>query len=215
MTLLVVSADLSAGRKLADRCRAESIKIDLRQRYYDQTVTRGPNRPVALSEHWERAQNFWGDYEDVNRRLCPDDPVYSVTRAGTAPATTADFWGVQSAAAGQYRILESVVQGEGTATVINRWQVQRTTGLVAGGAAITPEKFNPFSPAAAGTAASGGTTALTGAPVITHAFNAFSGSDRWLPAPGAEVYADSGKNIVCRPASGAGTASGYVIFEEM
>lgn len=213
--ILVTSVDLSAGRKAADACAAEVIKREMRARYWDQTQRRAPRKPLDLAVAWERAQNFWGEYETVNRRLCPDDPVYTVTRAGTAPATTADFWGIQAANAGQYRILESVVQGEGTATVINRWQIQRTTGAVAGGVGITPEKANPFSPAAAGTAASGGTTALTGAPIITHAFNAFSGSDRWLPAPGAEIYANSGGNVVLRPASGAGTASGFVVFEEM
>jgi len=212
--IVAVSERLTAERVACDTARADALKIRLREWYYRTTVESGPNRPVPIAEHWERAVNFWGEYEGVNRRLCPDDPVYSVTRAGTAPATTADFWGYISPAAGQTCIYESVCQGEGTATVVNRWQVQRTTGLFAGGVTITPEKANPFSIAAQGTAESGGTTALTGAPIVTHAFNAFSGSDRWLAPPGGEIYCNSGGAVVCRPASGAGTASGYVWFEE-
>ena len=194
-----------------DKRRAESIKVAMRERYARATL--GPVTDYART--LERALNFWGDYENVNRRLCPDDPVYSVSRAGTAPATTADFWGYISAVAGQCRILESCVQGEATASTVNRWQVQRTTGLFAGGVTITAEKFNSRSPAALGTSESGGTTALTGNPLITHAFNAFGGADRWVALPGEELYMVNGEAIVCRPASGAGTCTGYVVFEEL
>jgi hypothetical protein len=212
--IMAMHPELSEARKMRDqargRCRTEPMRD-----WYKKTTTPRQGQPLEdISVLYERAVIFWGDYERVLRKVNPDDPVYTVTRAGTAPATTADFWGYQASVAGQCFLLESVCQGEGTATVVNRWAVQRTTGLVAGGAAITPEKVNSFSAAAVGTAASGGTTALTGQALLYHAYNAFSGSDRWLPAPGEELEWHSGGNLVCRPASGAGTASGYIFVQE-
>jgi hypothetical protein len=212
--IMAVHPELTEARRIRDRARGKCRTADMLEHYKRSTTPpRGKENP-PLDVMFERAVIFWSDYEHVLRKTCPDDPVYTVTRAGTAPATTADFWGVQASVAGQSFLLESVVQGEGTATVINRWQVQRTTGLFAGGVAITAEKVNTFSAAMVGTAESGGTTALTGNPLITHAFNAFSGSDRWLPAPGEELEWHSGAGVVCRPASGAGTASGYIFIQE-
>lgn len=211
--IMAIHPELSEARRMRDRARGRCRTEDMRDWYKKTTVARDA-KPEPIETLYERAVIFWSDYERVLRKTCPDDPVYTVTRAGTAPATTADFWGCQASVAGQSFLLESVCQGEGTATVINRWAVQRTTGTFAGGVAITASAVNTFSAAMVGTAESGGTTALTGNPLLYHAFNAFSGSDRWLPAPGEEIEWHSGGGVVCRPASGAGTASGYIFIQE-
>ncbi len=192
---------------------AERIKQAMRRRYAE-AVRAIRNEPYAQA--LDRARNFWGEYELVNRRLIPEDPVYYATRGAAALSTSADFWTLTSSATGQVRLLESALFGEATASAVVRFAVQRSTG----GATPTnqtPEKANTRSPAAASTFATAWTTqpTLAGTPLFWHTFNAFGGSDREVPTPGAEIYLVDGEQLSGRSASGTSTCTGFICFEEL
>jgi hypothetical protein len=162
-----------------------------------------------------RSSEFWQRYELVNRILDPDDPVYSIINAGTALSTTGDNLAFQAAAAGQGRILELIIGGEATASAVNRVSVQRAGTTITANSAITPEKFNSRSPAAAGTYGKAGTQALVGNPMLSLGFNAFGGFIRWVAAPGEEIYYVNSEIISMRSASGTSAVSSTGIFEEL
>ncbi len=192
---------------------AEDKKLDLRAWY--ETAC-----PVIRDEPFEvmlrRSDEFWGEYEDINRLWLPVDPVYSGTRTGITLATTADAWTLSAAAAGQDRVLESFVGGEATVSTVVRVAVQLSTG----GATPTnqtPEKFNTRSPAAASTFAITWTTqpTLSGVAALFHAFNAFGGTDRWVPQPGAEIYLVNAEKVSARSQAGIPVVSTHVIWEEL
>ena len=174
---------------------------------------RSPSR--CVEEARERSAKAWSMYEQVNRDYCPDDPVYSIIKAGTALSTTADALTFQAASAGQARILELIIGGEATSSAVNRVTIGRAGSSITGNAAATPEKFNSRSPAAAGTYGSTGTQALVGNPMLSLAFNAFGGFIRWVAAPGEELYYVNSEVISMRSASGTSTCSSTGIFEEL
>lgn len=169
----------------------------------------------TLEEARERSAKAWAMYEQVNRDYCPDDPVYSIINAGTALSTTADNLTFQAASAGQARILELIIGGEATASAVNRIAVSRAGTSITSNTAITPEKFNSRSPAAAGTYGKAGTQSLVGNPMLTLAFNAFGGFLRWVAAPGEEIYYVNSEVVSMRSSSGTSTVSSTGIFEEL
>jgi hypothetical protein len=159
---------------------------------------------------------MWSEYEAINRRLIPEDPVYSGTRSGVALSTSADHFTYTSAASGQARLLEVSIGGEATASAVAR------VGIYNSSSGTTPtnqtmEKFSTRSPAAAGTYATAWSTAptLNSNPVLWMTFNAFGGGDKWVAQPGAELYVVNGEKVSCRSASGTSTVSSHVIVEEM
>jgi hypothetical protein len=174
---------------------------------------RSPSR--CYLEAVDRSHKLWTEYEKVNRDFCPDDPVFSIVNAGVALSTTADLLSTQAAAAGQNRILEIIIGGEATASAVNRVSVQRSGTTFTSNTAITPEKFNSRSPAAAGVYGKASTQALVGNPMLSLAFNAFGGFLRWVAAPGEELYGVNSEIISVRSASGISSVSGTVIFEEL
>lgn len=188
------------------------IKKELRKQEWLREL-RCPSRCVA--EAIERSRKLWTQYEQVNRDLCPDDPVYSIINAGTALSTTADNLTFQAASAGQGRILELIIGGEATSSAVNRVAVQRAGTSITSNTAITPEKFNTRSPAAAGTYGKAGTQALVGNPMLSIGFNAFGGFIRWVAGPGEEMYFVNSEVISVRSASGTSTVSSTGIFEEL
>lgn len=191
---------------------AEPIKRELRRQEWLRECTR-PSR--CIDEAHERSWNLWTQYEQVNRDLCPDDPVYSIVNAGTALSTTADNLTFQAGSASQGRILEIIIGGEGTASAVNRISIQRAGTSITSNTAITPEKFNSRSPAAAGTYGKAGTQSLVGIPMISFAFNAFGGFIRWVAGPGEEMYYASSEVISMRSASGTSIVSTTGVFEEL
>lgn len=193
-------------------CPADAIKKALRVENFTREA-RAPSR--CYEEAVERAKKFWPMYEQVNRDYCPDDPVYSNVKAGTALSTTADLLFGKAAAAGQFRILELIIGGEATASAVNRIGVGQTAATLASNANVTPEKFNTRSPAAAGTYGNANTGALTAGWMLVLAFNAFGGFIRWVAAPGEEMYAVNAEVISVRSLSGTSTVSGTMIFEEL
>lgn len=169
----------------------------------------------CYEEAVEQALEFWAEYEQVNRDYCPDDPVYSIINSGTALSTTADNLTFQAASAGQGRILEIIIGGESTTSTVNRVAVQRAGTSITGNSAITPEKFNSRSPAAAGTYGKAGTQALSGNPAFSLAVNSFGGVIPWKAAPGEEVYYVNSEVVSIRSLSGTATVSSTGIFEEL
>lgn len=169
----------------------------------------------CYAEAIERSRKLWTAYEQVNRDLCPDDPVYSIVNAGATLSTTADLLSTQAAAAGQNRILEIIIGGEATASAVNRVSIQRSGTSFTSNTAITPEKFNTRSPAAAGVYGKASTQALVGNPMLTLGFNAFGGFIRWVAAPGEEIYGMNSEIVSARSASGTSLVSGTIIFEEL
>jgi hypothetical protein len=191
-----------------------AIKLALRRKYLAAHLAK-PARGYA--EATDRARKFWPQYEQVNRDYCPDDPTYSTTRSGAAFSTTADFLHFKAPASGQIRILEILVGGEAAASAVNRCAFQRNNATLAGASAITPEKFNSLSSAAAGTYGSGNTSAILAASTYFHVWpiNAFAGFIDWKAPPGMEMYLQSGEVAGLRSLSGTSTFSGTIIFEEL
>ena len=190
----------------------DTIKEELRKQNWIKEL-RSPSR--SYQEALDRSFAMWTEYENVNRDFCPDDPVYSIINAGTALSTTADNLTFQAAAAGQGRILEIIFGGEATTSAVNRVAVQRAGTSITGNTAITPEKFNSRSPAAAGTYGKAGTQALAGNPMLSLAFNAFGGFLRWVAGPGEELYFVNSEVISIRSASGTSVISSTGVFEEL
>ena len=192
---------------------AEQIKIDMRYEYATCIAeTHGEPREIFLS----RSRSFWEEYEEVNRIWLPEDPVYTGSRAGITPNTANDNWTLSSASAGQDRVLESYVGGEATASTVTRIAVQRSTGNTTP-TNQTPEKMNTRSPAAASTFATAWTTqgTLSGVAILFHAFNAFGGTDRWVPQPGEEIYLVNAEILSNRSASGTPVTSYHAVWEEL
>lgn len=190
---------------------AEGQKLALRSEHYLQ-------RPRCYDEAFEQAMKFYERYEQVNRDFLPDDPVYSVVRAGIALATTTDLATFIAAAAAQVRFIEIMIGGEqGTSSVVRWSALQRSTGGVTGGGAVTAEKFNTRSPAATTvTNTTWGTQpTLSGNPMLSLAFNAFGGFIDWKAAPGEEIYIVNSEQISSRPAVGTAAVSATFIFEEL
>lgn len=201
------------------RCaEAELLKVALRWKYWaaESRLDRARFDQFDYAAQRARSWEMWAEYEEINRRLIPEDPVYSGTRGGVALSTTADLWTYTSAATGQARLLEVSIQGEAAASAVNR------AGLYLSTSGATPtnqtmEKFSSRSPAAAGTFATAWTTqpTLNTNPLLWFAFNAFGGGDKWVAQPGAEVYLVNGEKTSQRSATGTSTVSGHVIVEEM
>lgn len=188
-----------------------AYKDKLRKEY----AMRAPARSYA--EAMDRAREFWPVYEQVNRDYLPDDPVYSITRPGAAMSLTADHLHLKAAAAGELRILEVILGGEGTASAVNRIALQRNNATLAGATAQTPEKFNLKSGAATGTYGSGNTSAILTASTYLYlwAINAFGGFADWKPPPGAEPILNDGAVAGIRSLAGTSVFSSTVIFEEL
>lgn len=193
-------------------CFANEMKRAIQLKNFLNEV-KSPSR--CVQEALDRSRETWEMYEQVNRDYCPEDPVYSIVNAGTALSTTADALTMKSASAGQGRILELIIGGEATSSAVNRVGVGQLNATLASNSAITPEKFNSRSPAAAGTYGKANTSALLAGWMQVWAFNAFGGFIRWVAAPGEEMYAVNGEVIGMRSISGTSTCSSTMIFEEL
>ena len=192
---------------------AEKLKIVLRTGYA-QAVRQAYNE--SRERFLSRSHDFWQSYEALNRLWLPEDPVYSGSRAGITLATTTDLWTLTVAAAAQVRVLESYLGGEATASTVLRFAVQiSTSGTTPTNQ--TPSLFNSRSPAASSLFRTAWTTqpTLSGNPLLFHAFNAFGGTDRWVPQPGEEIYLVNGEQLSGRSASGIPIVSGHLIWEEL
>jgi hypothetical protein len=200
---------------------AEAIKQDMRRKY-----SRLTRKPDTFEDMQRRAEDFWAEYEEVNRHYVPEDPVFSKVTTGLTVATTNDIWEIGAASAGQCRIIESFVAGEATASTVARITIARvnTQGTGTAPTTYTPEKFNTRSPAAASTVygavnaqVAWGTAqpALSANPLVAHVYNSLGGSDRWVAQPGEELYLVNAEFCTLRAAVAAGITSAYVVFEEL
>lgn len=193
-------------------CKIVAMKRSLQESNFISEMSK-PSR--CLEEALERSRSFWPKYEQINRDYCPEDPVYSIINAGTALSTTADNLTFQASASGQARILELILGGEAAAAAVARVFISRAGTSITANSAITPEKFNSRSPAAAGVYGKAGTQALVGNPLLVLAFNAFGGFIRWVAAPGEELHYVNSEVISMRSNSGTSTISSTGIFEEL
>ena len=215
LNLAQLEFDLKAIKK-NNRQFAIEISNDLKEKWRAQYF-KNENRLSGLDidSVKNRSQAFWQRYELLNRVFDPSDPVYSIINAGATLSTTADLLTCQAASAGQGRILEIIIGGEATASAVNRISVQRAGTSITTNTAITPEKFNSRSPAAAGTYGKAGTQALVGNPMLSIGLNCFGGMIRWVAAPAEELYYVNSEVISLRSASGTSLVSATVIFEEL
>lgn len=215
----IAAASCPKHEDYALRCaEAELLKVALRWKYWaaEARLDRARFSEYDLAAQRARSTEMWAEYEEINRRLIPEDPVYSGVRAGVALSTTADLWTYTAGATGQARALEVSIGGEATASAVNR------VGLYNSTSGATPtnqtlEKFSTRSPAAVGTFATTWTTqpTLNANAVLLFAFNAFGGGDKWIAQPGAELYVVNSEKISLRSASGTSTVSSHLIIEEM
>lgn len=189
-----------------------ALKIELRRKAWIGELL-SPSR--TLGEAMERSRKLWTEYEQINRDYCPDDPVYSIINAAVALSTSADTLTFQAGASGQGRVIELIIGGEATSSAVNRVSVQRAGTSITGNSALTPEKWNSRSPAAAGTYGKSGTQSLSGNPMMSLSFNAFGGLIRWVAQPGEEIYYVNSEVVSVRSASGTSTVSMTGIFEEL
>jgi hypothetical protein len=155
--------------------------------------------------------------------------VYNKPFTGVTLNTTNSVWQILPTATNMSRVLESYVGGEATTSTVLRAAVARQNAAGTGTVptAYTPNKLNPVSGAATSTVY-GALAALVAwatlqetllDPLVLHAFNAFGGTDRWVPQPGEEIYM-GGTGVTTtgcslRSLSGIPVVSGHVIFEEM
>jgi hypothetical protein len=154
--------------------------------------------------------------------------VYQKPFTGVTLNTTNSVFMLRPSASIQFRVLEDYVGGEATTSTVLRAGMARISADGSGTAptTYTAQKLNPLSQAAA-TVVYGGLSALVafgttqetlGDPLVVHAFNAFGGTDRWVPQPGEEIYGTGavGTNAISlRSLSGTPVVSGHVIFEEL
>ncbi len=215
LNLAQLEFDLKAIKK-NNRQFAIEISNDLKEKWRAQYF-KNENRLSGLDIDAvkNRSESFWQRYELLNRVFDPSDPVYSIINAGATLSITADLLSVQAAAAGQGRILEIIIGGEATTSAVNRISVQRAGTTYTANTAITPEKFNSRSPAAAGVYGKASTQTLVGNPILSLALNAFGGMIRWVAAPGEEIYYVNSEIVSMRSASGTSVVSATVIFEEL
>jgi hypothetical protein len=176
-------------------------------------------RARCYAEAVEQATRFYELYERVNRDFLPDDPVYSVTRAGITPVGGNDYWTFLAVASRQYRFLEVIIGGEGTVSAAARAAIGISTAGTTSGGAQTPEKFNVNS----GTSLFGTTSIVTTwsaqptAPTnwaLVWGFNSFGGFIDWKAAPGEE-YQIFNQQVSFRNLAGTGVLSVTAIWEEL
>jgi len=177
------------------------------------------HQPRGYAEAMDQAREFWLAYEQLNRLYCPDDPVYSVSRAGITPTAGNDYFTFINNASRKARVLEVIIGSEGTASAAARAVWQRSTGGTTGASAITPEKFDQLSPAS-GVFANIWTAwtaqpTLSGNPTLTWGWNAFGGFIDWKAAPGEEIVLGSSEQNSFRNSAGTAVLSVTVIFEEL
>ena len=160
---------------------------------------------------------FWQEYEAYNVAHLPEDPAYTGTRLSVAEAASEDLWTLTGASNTQFRILESYIAGEVTASDIATFHLNVSTSGTTPTEG-TENKLNTRSPTASALFRTEWSTEPTaGTATIVHSFNAFGGADRWVPQPGAELYSVNAEQISCRNNEGAAapTCSAHVIWEEL
>jgi hypothetical protein len=109
-------------------------------------------------------------------------PNYKITRASTALSTTNDLLTLIAAANRRAKVVAIHIGGMGTASAANSLIVQKSTGGVTGGGAITPQPTIADSPAATTVVNTtwGTQPTLAAAPLLRLPVNANGGAFRWV-----------------------------------
>lgn len=190
----------------------EAYKAELRKQH-------AAYRARTYDEAVERAVRFYERYEMLNRNYAPDDPVYSVARAGITPVAGSDYMTFLAVPSRQWRLLEVIIGSEGTASAAARAAIGRSTGGATSGGAVTPEKFNSSSGTSLFSTTSIVTTWTTQPTAPTNwelvfSWNAFGGFVDWKAAPGEELYYLN-EQVSFRNLAGVAVLSVNAIWEEL
>jgi len=142
--------------------------------------------------------------------------MFKVTRASTALSTTNDLMTITCAASRRIKIVAISVGAMGTASAANSIMVQRSTGGVTAGGAITPERTVTDSVAASavisttwGTQPTLSLTPLTRIPV-----NANGGVFRFVYTIGHEIELRNSEQLSLRSETGTSNVVITVEWEE-
>ena len=142
--------------------------------------------------------------------------TYTVSRNNVTPVVTNDLMTLIAPANKAIRIKRIRVSGEAGASTVMRTVLQRSTGGVTPGGALTPEKANTSDPAASSVIDTtwGTQPTLSGAPIYNEGWNAFGvGFD--LTLDGREIYLVNSEQLSIRNTVGTGVLDIEVEFEEL
>lgn len=141
---------------------------------------------------------------------------YTVSRKGVTPTVGNDLMTIIAPANKMIRVKRIRATGEATASTAMRTIIQRSTGGVTPGGALTPEKTNTSDPAASSTINTtwGTQPTLSGSPLYNEGWNAFGGGFD-LTLDGRELYLVNSEQLSIRADVGTGAMSLDVELEEL
>lgn len=141
--------------------------------------------------------------------------LYTVSRSNVTPSVGNDLITVISPANRRIRVVEVSVSGLHTSSAAQEVSVARSTAGTTPGGAITPDKVETDSIAAASTTATTWAVQPTiGTNPLKLGFNALGGAYRWVARSGTEITARNADNISVRAAVGTNPMSVHITFEE-
>lgn len=142
--------------------------------------------------------------------------AYTVTRKNVTPTVGNDLMTIIAPANKIIRLKRIRASGEATASTVMRTIIQRSTGGVTGGGALTPEKANTSDPAASTVVDTTWATqpTLSGAPHYNEGWNAFGGGFD-LTLDGREIYLVNSEQLSIRADTGTGVMDLEVEVEEL
>ncbi len=142
--------------------------------------------------------------------------LYTVRREGVSPTLNQDIMTIIAPANKMIRIKRIRVSGEDTTSTAIRTVIQRSTGGITGGGAITPEKANSSDPAASMTINTTWATqpTLSGGAHYAESWNSFGGGFD-LTLDGRELYLVNSEQLSIRNTVGAPKMSIAVEIEEL
>lgn len=142
--------------------------------------------------------------------------IYTVNRAATALSTSNDLATITAAAGKPLRIHLVDLSGQGAAAADNTVLVSRSTGGTTGSGAITPTPTDPGMPAAGFTVYTGWSAQPTlGVTLWRASVNALNGKDRFVAAPGTEIFVPASGQVSIRSASGTSNVVLNMVVEEI
>lgn len=149
-------------------------------------------------------------------------PSYMTAREGVTPVAGDVLLALTTGLEELSRITEVSVEGEATATAVNRMAVRRSTTNGVTPTAQTPSKGTPMSQAAytSGATTFGTQPTTAAAPALwSYALNVHGGIVRWVASPYQELYligATAGNNEASLESSaGTGVVTCQIVHEEL
>ncbi len=143
-------------------------------------------------------------------------PLYTVTRASHSLSTTNDSVTIVASSTKPLRIYMASVVGLGTTSAANEIAIARSSSGTTGGGGITPSKQDPGS----GSASFSAYTTWSAQPTLGEVFwrlgvNANGGVDKWIAAPGTEIFVPVSGQVSIRSISGTSAVALSLMIEEI